>query len=295
MPTFEVGRKAGLGLAFDDEHDFGMALSWEGGAEFPVYYEWYFRTGEGGDFEDLVQRIQPRPVDPRVGVRDMDIAAPGFGMPVVAEPVGPGDPPSHHEGVVGLEGALKAPTMTPKPLDPRSKFPEEAATIVDAPADAQASGDSDPVVAPPLVGGWHALLDRVDPGSRPAWPHELNLDPRMRAAAGLGARVVGQNQERYMKLAWEQVGEILAANRKALHLRFAQEAANRLYVKSVAPLPAASALSLTSPVHARVRGSPQTIRGLLRESRLPAAAFSPAFRKLTRPRGPIARRALPAA
>ena len=93
--------------------------------EFPIYYEWYFRTGEGGDFEDLVQRIVPRKVDERVGVRDMDIAAPGFGMPIVAEAIGPGDPPSHHEGVVGLEGALKAPDMKPKPLDARSHFPQK--------------------------------------------------------------------------------------------------------------------------------------------------------------------------
>ena len=295
MPTFEVGRKAGLGLPIDDANEPGLTLSWAAGAtEFPVYYEWYFRTGDGGDFEDLVQRIVPREVDPRVGVRDMDIAAPGFGMPHVAEPLGPGVPPSHHEGVVGLEGALKAPTMTPKRLDAQSAFPAEAAVIVNVPAEAKASGNSDPVVAPPLVGGWHALLDRVDPGARPAWPHALNLDPRARAAGGLGARVARKHQERYMKLAWEQAGEILAANRKALHLRFAQAAAHKIFVKSVSPLPQASALGLTSPVHARVPGSPKTIRGLMSESRLPAASTTPAFRKFTRPRGPLARRALPA-
>jgi hypothetical protein len=144
------------------------------------------------------------------------------------------------------------------------------------------------------VGGWHALLDRVDPDARPAWPHEVNLDPRARAAGGLGARVVRKHQERYMKLAWEQAGEILAANRKALHLRFAQAAAHKIFVKSVSPLPQASALGLTAPVHARVRGSPKTIRGLMSESRLPAASASPAFRKLTRPRGRLARRALTA-
>jgi hypothetical protein len=299
VPTFEAGRKAGLGLTFDDEAESGVKLSWADGAtEYPIYYEWYFRTGEGGDFEDLVQRMAPREVDPRVGVRDMDIAAPGFGMPRVAEPVAPepghDDLPAHHRGVVGLEGALKAPSMTPKPLDPTSTFPAEAAAIVNAPADAQASGDSDPVVAPPLVGGWHALLDRVDPSGRRAWPHELNVDPRMRAAGGLGARVVRKHQERYMKLAWEQVGEIVAANRKALHLRFAQFAAHKLFVKSVSPLPLAAGLALTSPVHARVCGSHKTIRGLMKESRLPTAAASPAFRKLTRPRGPAMRRALPA-
>ncbi len=295
VPTFEVGRKAGLGLPINDDADPGMALSWSGGAgEFPIYFEWYFRTGEGGDFEDLVQRIVPRKVDQRVGVRDMDIAAPGFGMPVVAEALGPGEPPAHHKGVVGLEGALKAPDMTPKPLDVLSSFPADAALVVNAPSDAQASHVSDPVVAPPLTGGWHALLDRVDPVQRPTWAHDLNLDPRQRAAGGLGARVVRKHQERYMKLAWEQVGEIVAANRKAGFLRFSQAAMHKAFAKSVSPLPAMTALSIASPMLSRVLGSPKTIRALVADSRLPKAALTPAFRKLTRPRGLVMKRALPA-
>ena len=36
--------------------------------------------------EDLVERMKPRPVDKRVGVRDIDIANPGFGMPLVPVP-----------------------------------------------------------------------------------------------------------------------------------------------------------------------------------------------------------------
>ncbi|MFT3722106.1 MAG: hypothetical protein QM773_00860 [Hyphomonadaceae bacterium] len=295
VPTFEAGRKAGLGLPINDDAEPGMALSWSSGAnEFPIYQEWYFQTGEGGDFEDLVQRIAPRQVDKRVGVRDMDIAAPGFGMPQIAEAIGPGEPPGHHKGVVGLEGALKAPDMTPKPLDPQAGFASDAARVVNAPADAQASHVSDPVVAPPLTGGWHALLDRVDPAQRPAWTHDLNLDPRQRAAGGLGARVVRKHQERYMKLAWEQVGEIVAANRKAGFLRFSQAVMQMAFSKSVSPLQGMSALSIASPMLSRVLGSPRTIRALVSESRMPSAAMTPAFRKLTRPRGLVMKRALPA-
>ena len=184
--------------------------------------------------------------------------------------------------------------MEPRSLDPTSGFPVDAAKIINLPAEAQQGGSSDPVVAPPLMGGWHVLLDRVDPAARPAWPHELNLDPRPRAAGGLGARVVRSGQERYMRLAWEQVGEILLANRKATSLRFAQEAIHRSFVRNVAPLKPEAVLALTAPMFARVRGSPQTLRGLLTGSRLPDAAMSFAFRKLVRPRGLVARRALPA-
>ena len=191
VPTFEVGRKAGLGLTIDDGVEPGVGLAWRsGGIEFPIYYEWYFRTGEGGDFEDLVQRIVARPIDPRVGVRDVDIAAPGFGMPVVPAPA---DPSVDRARLVGVEGALKSPTMQPRPVEPIgtvSEFPVDAAAIVNAPAVAQADGDSDPVVAPPLRGSWHALLDRVDPAGMDRWINELNLDPRSRAAGGLGDRVV---------------------------------------------------------------------------------------------------------
>ena len=35
-----------------------MELSWHGDPEFPIYYQWSFRTGPGGDFEDLVGQIQ---------------------------------------------------------------------------------------------------------------------------------------------------------------------------------------------------------------------------------------------
>jgi hypothetical protein len=290
IPTFEVGRKGGLGKPIDDAVESGVKLAWsDGAAEFPIYYEWYFRTGEVGDFEDLVERMVPRPVDKRVGVRDIDIASPGFGMPVVAVPVGP----DHHEGVVGLEGALKAPTMEPKPLDARSGFPEEAAPIVNAPAAAQSAGDVDPVVSPPLYGGWHVLVDRVDLDAMGGWVNELGLDPRERAAAGLGARVIRTRQEDYMKLAWEQVGEVLAANRRAAFFRFAQRAAEKSFDKNIAVLPTERFLTVTAPMFSRVLGSPHTIRALLGSSRLPVAGLSPAFRKLTRPRGLLVRRALP--
>jgi hypothetical protein len=292
VPTFDVGRKAGLGQPIDDNADAGTKLAWADGAtEFPIYFDWYFRTGETGDFEDLVERMKSRPVDKRVGIRDIDIANPGFGMPLVPVPVGPGE--HDHEGVVGLEGALKAPTMEPKSLDPLSQFPEKAADIVNAPAIAQAAGDGDPLIAPPLYGGWHALVDRVDPTAMDTWVNDLSLDPRSRAAAGLGARVIRARQEEYMKLAWEQVGEVLAANRRAAFFRFAMRAAEKSFDKSIAALPPERFLTLTAPVFKRVLGSPLTIHGLMSSSRLPIAALSPAFRKLTRPRGLVARRALP--
>ena len=187
--------------------------------------------------------------------------------------------------VVGLEGALQVADHEPKPLDAASKFPHEVAQIVNAPADrAGRRGDSDPVVAPPLYGRWHVLVtDRVDPGGMRNWVNELNLDPRFRAAAGLGARVIRADQEEYMKLAWEQVGEMLAANRQATSSRFAAGAAQKAFEKHLAPLPTERALADACAGLRAGDGTPShDPRIWSRESRLPAAALSGAFRK---PRG----------
>ena len=50
--------------------------------------------------------------------------------------------------------------------------------------------------------------------------HELNLDPRFRVAAGFGTGVVQKNQEDYMEAAWQQVGDVLEANRRSASARW---------------------------------------------------------------------------
>ena len=144
-PSFEVGRKAGLGEAVADTDD-GSVRSWAGAAdEFPIYFEWHFRTGVDGDFESLVRALVPRDMDPRVGIRDLDVAHPGFGVDVVANP--PDDQ-------VGLEGALLAPTTVRKGLAAASDFVPKVEPVLDAPADARTVGAADPLVAPPIYGCW---------------------------------------------------------------------------------------------------------------------------------------------
>jgi len=283
IPTFEVGRKAGIGDAVADTES-GLALSWAGASEFPVYYEWFFRTGTAGDFESLVRALKPRPIDRRVGIRDLDIQQPGFLLPPII---------SAPDDVVGLEGAILAPTSEPKPLDPASNFPTEIEGVVNLAAAVEAGGvtDGDPVVTAPLYGRWHALVQRIsaDPSQR-NWVNELNLDPRWRSAAGFGTQVIQKNQEEYMKLAWQQIGEILAANRRIHFAQVAMQASQRAFVKHLAPLPDDRALAVTAPVFRKVMGSPVTVHHLLEQSRLPRVALSGAFRKQLRPRGAIARR-----
>jgi hypothetical protein len=284
IPAFEVGRKTGLGEALAAGED-GTARSWEGGAvEFPVFFEWSFRTGIAGDFESLVRALVPRDMDPRVGIRDLNIAEPGFGFAHAQNP--PDD-------VVGLEGALLAPTTVRKPLVDGSDFSPQVAAILNAPEDARADGSSDPLVAPPIYGCWHAFTSRVTAGSsEPGWIDGLNLDPRYRAAAGLGARVVRTNQEKYMRIAWEQIGDIITVNHKIRRAQLVSKAAAAQYAKSFATLLPENILALAAPTFSKVLRSPMTLRALVNASRLPRASLSPAFRKQMRPRGSLAKRLL---
>src|SRR5256886_4134226 len=56
VPTFELGRQAGLGLPVGADDATQLAPSWgltAQTAELPVYYSWQFATGPGGDFQSL--------------------------------------------------------------------------------------------------------------------------------------------------------------------------------------------------------------------------------------------------
>ena len=91
IPVFESGRLAGLGkdptATFNAVPDLYATYSaWDSysgkpePAHYPYYYRWYFRTGAVGDFEYLVRLLEPKPVDSRVGRRDMDVQVPGLNI-----------------------------------------------------------------------------------------------------------------------------------------------------------------------------------------------------------------------
>lgn len=310
VPAFEAGRLAGL-----DRPATGVPAqqpAWDGsaGAELPFYYSWSFRTGDAVDFEALVELLEPRALDPRIGIRPMDCSRPGFVQADLEGHALPGSPPlpAPEPPLQGLEGALR--TGNTKPLPPAftpNAFQDALQVLVNLPetivADTGAIAapvgpdddfSADPVVTLPFYGQNHArqhrtdqvLLDVLDDG----WYHDLNRDPRTRAAAGLGTVVVQSQQERLMQRAWQQVQKVFEANRQIRHVQFVLQVSLRYSAKFFATLPPPRLLAVTSAIHARVLGSPTTIRHQLRESRLLAPVFSPAFRRLTRPHGALAQR-----
>jgi hypothetical protein len=304
IPTFESGRLAGLGQPVPDTQVATESAWAKGQKQFPYYHRWFFQTGAFGDFEYLVRLLVPKPVDKRVGVRDIDVMHPGSALPPIATPAALG-------GVLKLGGALRVPfdTMSQADQDEVTKFDqwdqpfahpfEEAiAALIDladdyaraVPSDVNPDGDPDPVVTLPLYGRWPALVDRVltapDGTTRlpnaQNWIHRLNLDPRFRVAAGLGTEVVQTNDQKYMAAAWQQVGDVLAANAR---LRIAQLALSltwAMHEAHLASLDAERQFLLTSPVHSRIMGSPTTVAALLRASVVPPAVTSGVFRRITR-------------
>ena len=325
LPAYETGRLAGINLD-PNTAPAATACSWTANGasknDFPVYFRWQFRTGALGDFEYLVRLLQPRPVDKRVGSRPMDVQTPGMNLPGITDP--------RFSGALPLGGALRVPRSSLSATDradveaqerwfepPPNPFRELLAALINLADDysaqsaAQANAISaasgltqgaDPIITPPMYGRWHAMAARLgnDRNGTPVpqadnWLHELNLDPRFRVPAGFGTRVVQARQEDLMAAAWDQIGDVLAANQRLRRLRFAQQAAfvwHRAHLQALGSVNPGTALALTAPVHARVMSGAVTMRADVAASKVPPVLVAPTMRRLVRPRGRLVR-ALP--
>jgi len=346
VPVFETGRLAGLGQNPSSAAAFD-AIAWSDAAvpaELPYYYRWYFRTGTVGDFEYLVRLLEPKPVDSRVGLREMDVQTPGANIQGIIDAPGATDE-QKLKGILKLGGALRIPDISYTPeereivekyrnwatLNDTGAFPhpfqadlaafinltdsyaetdaakanaESDITEVDFAADPQTEYDikqnPDPLITAPLYGRWHALTQRllkerddtdIDPNDN--WVHDLNLDPCWRVSAGFGTAVVQDNQEDYMKAAWEQIGDVLEANKKIKQAQLAREVAwvwHQKHIKPIQEKHTAKWLNLSAPLQNRVLNQGFTVSHQVNQSKIPAVLFSSQMRKMMKPRGKLAKR-----
>jgi hypothetical protein len=334
VPVFESGRLAGLGLD-PAKTPSVIASAWadysgrEQPTNFPYYHRWYFRTGTQGDFEYLVRLLQPKPVDKRVGPRDVDVQNPGSNLPGITD--------AELNGVLQLGGALRVPLDSLKPEERAEvekyenwdqpyphPFQEALAAFINLADDYieqppevanpnvpllppavgiededDDEADQDPLITPPLYGRWHGLTQRLlrDRTGTPItpndnWVHELNLDPRHRMTAGFGTDVVKTNQEEYMDAAWEQVGEVLEANRRIRLAQLAKEISWIWYDRHLKPLRQVSqekALIFTAPLHKRVMDQGFTVYHQLNTSVVVPVVASTPMRRVLRSRGRLIR------
>jgi hypothetical protein len=303
IPTFESGRRAGLHLDLDDVP--ATMSAWDpaprpDGTSFPYYHRWFFRTGLNGDFETLVRLLVPKPVDPRVGFREMDVQEPGSNVPGVDNPT--------LGGILKLGGALQPPDKVPKAPPDKfetwdTPFPRplqtKLAELINLPDLYLSSGDPDPIITPPLYGTWHALTKRVlqERDGSPItpsdnWVHRLNLDPRFRVAAGIGTRVIQDQQEKFMDAAWEQIGKVLEAQRRVWLGQFGLLVSLIWYDRHIVPTVGVSrqqTLLLMAPLNKRILTAGSTVHFTLEESFVQPAMTSSALRRIIRPRARLIR------
>ncbi len=291
VPAFASGVAAGLGKpdAGEAPHDLAWNVSVGGTVQLPVYHDWTFTTGPSGDFEKLVNRLEP--ADPEMllvsSVRPVDVRAPWRDdTPLTAD-----------AQLVGVQGALipfDAPPV-PEPAvsaETLAAFDERIRAHLDAPAQRllkAPAGDTTGTLAPPLYGGRHVSRDVVE--GDPAWLAQLNTSIANRIAAGLGADYVRVNQEDLMAKAWQQVGAIREANRLRGIVELTTEVAVKAHERHVATLQPGEVLAFAAPAEARTRTSETTTLAMeTRMSRMANGAATSAFARRVRPAGKLAQR-----
>lgn len=287
VPAFDAGVVRGLG-GEPSGGALGPAWPAPGGGDvtLPVYYSWQFSTGAGDDFESLARRLRPYPVPATAGGEPLYLGAAGPDLPA--------RPPSDPAAYVEMDGALRAWTGRSGDLtDIPAEFRTALRDTLDAAATRAAQG-SDPttsVLGPPLYGGWPARQHTV-PDDEPRWLRELNLDPRARAAAGVGAEIVRRNQDQFMQWCWEQVDQVLESNQLLSRFRLSMEALARVHARHFATQPEDRLLQLTAPLHSRARRGDVTVTTSIRRASLPDATDDPALRRLISPQRPVLRLAM---
>jgi hypothetical protein len=248
VPTFESGRLRGLGSDLESLADIvAQAPAWEAeyadqkaktrGMEFPIYYSWTFRSGDQS-FEELVKSLTLGQSG-KAGVK-VDVAHMGEGFDYQTVP--------HDDSNMSIimPAATRAPEKTDDAAFPASSgntesilydhlselvcsnpvFLENAMQIGQPTGGMPTEGD-DPVVVPPVYGARHVMATSLkaedDKGN--TWLSRLNLDVHYRAIAGLGRKVILENQEVLMDRAWKQVEAVQALNRQ-LYRRLLSMGAN---------------------------------------------------------------------
>ena len=308
VPAFEIGRRAGLGETVSDNELGKLAPSWvlapaPATVRVPVYHHWSFRTGVGSDFESLASLLRAQLAPDGLGKRTIDISRPGFMLratfPDCATlPVGGALQPMNS----GDGSALDWPTNT------KSDFQALLLPIVNAAGTVQTSPKgTDPLLAPPLYGRWHAARATANAVDS-VWFDLINNDPRHRVIAALGTRVVQEHQEALMASAWEQAANLQEANQKLRQLQLGLVVNTSLHARHFGRMKPEALMRVSSPAIARVRpgvaidpavrGQPGTVgnpnaRSLLGDlagTALPPKAMSAGMRRLVRPRGPVGRR-----
>jgi hypothetical protein len=287
VPATDGGRLRGLGQPVTLA---GLSPAWSQQApndiELPVFFSWTFSTGPVGDIETLARRLRT-PAQyggdadllnklRAIGQRDVYVD----GDHLLFDGPAPGQ--------TVFEGAMVALGFTP--AEANALYTGKLAEILNSGANNIANGTEAaahvPTLAPPIYGEYPAKRHTVNTGKVSAhWLEGLSLQPRYRLAAGWGAEVVRQNQDEFMQAAWEQLGDVLAAERAFSLARLARDVLKRIEVRHLAKLSPDRVLAVMSPARARVAvAAGQSLYGRIESATLPQQVFDGSMRRLLSPR-----------
>lgn len=299
VPAFDCGRRSALG-----DHGGALDPAWTRAADdsdadveiiLPAFDTWRFSVAPSGDFEKLAGRLQGVVAPWNVGRRLIDASEPRGNVADLA---------TDDSGATQvLRCALVSPTPMPEGMPPESSAwsvekRDELRVEVDR---SNALDDNLPRVGARLYAKYQRAQAAVGPafGQPPAsadaadhdWFAQLNTSPMHRIVAGLGTRVVQRDQEQLMQAAWAQIGEVRKANAALVRLQFGRYVGEALHRNHFSKLGLGELTQVLRGVHARVAASATalTLHGVLARSATAPAAMTPAFRRLSRVRGPLAR------
>jgi len=285
VPTFELGRKAGLGqeITADDESHlrpaWNLAEDADKTVELPVYHSWSFATGAGGDFRSLAMLLKVRQLPDGIGVQPVDVTGSGLAVDL---------PPKTMLPLAGALRPLGSSTGGWPSSTLQDRWEQALRPVLDAAAEVPVGGD--PLLAPPLYGSAQAGRIRLDEAKPSRWFEQLNLMPTHRAVAHLGTRVVQDHQEALMASAWDQAAELARVNQLLRQTQLGWRVAVSLHTRHIARMDAAVGLQVLAPAQARMLRADPTLKAQLAGTGLEPAAFSTALRRVARPRGSINRR-----
>lgn len=290
VPATEGGRLRGLNMPVPGT-DHGDAWKLDDvKVELPVYFHWEFSTGPVGDIEALARRLRTPMI-----LRDQLRAAGDEDALKELADIGRQDVYVDADRLMftgqpkvdKFEGAMVALGFEPK--DEVEEAPARLESILNTSTEALAGSAgiaTTPTLGPPMYGEHPARRHQVNvAGIRGNWLDELNLQPRYRLAAGWGAEVIRQHQDEFMQAAWEQVGDVLAAERALSLSRLSCDVLRRVEHRHLKKLSEERLLAVLGPAQARLRISPRhSLQGELATVTMPPELFDGAMRRQLSPR-----------
>lgn len=273
VPCYEPGRLAGLGLPPAEQ----AAPAWPQGSgtslDLPCYFRFGFHTSTQGDFASLVRALKPQPLPATVGWRPLDVSDPG-------------PTPDFAAGTTLLLSGALCSTQPADTASPKPAFGAALAGLINAAValGADPAGGDDPVVVPPLYGRWH--YGHSDPSAPlnpggPDWFDQLNVDPRARLLAGLGAKVVDDNRGALLASAFEQLAGVARANQQLRQAQLARAAMVPIHRGRLSAAAPELLLSLTRGANDRLLAGTTSVGHTLAQHRLPPLALSAAMARVT--------------